>query len=323
MQLGGNIGTPVLSLDPPRMGRYHVVEVSSFQIDLAPSHRSDGRHSPQRHARPSRPPRHDRALCRAQGAAGRGGEDRGRRGRRRHLPGGRRPHRAGTAAASSASRRGGRWRAASSPTARCSTSRDDGAVEAVRHRSPASARSAASTMRRTPRRRSRPCALARPRPTRRSSPACAASAACRTAWRRSAAAAAFSSSTIPRRPTPTPRRRRSASFDRIYWIAGGRPKEGGIDGLVDFFPRIAKAYLIGEAMEAFAATLAPTVPVERSGTLAAARRLRGARRGARPCGGAGGAAVAGLRVLRPVPEFRAAGRRLPRARAVARWRPEP
>ncbi len=37
VQLGGNIGTPVLSLDPPRMGRYHVVEVSSFQIDLAPS----------------------------------------------------------------------------------------------------------------------------------------------------------------------------------------------------------------------------------------------------------------------------------------------
>ncbi len=61
-----------------------------------------------------------------------------------------------------------------------------------------------------------------------------------------------------------------ASFDRIYWIAGGRPKEGGIASLAGFFPKIAKAYLIGEAMEAFAATLAPAVAVDRSGTLAAA-----------------------------------------------------
>ena len=37
VQLGGNIGTAILSLDPPRTGRFHVVECSSFQIDLAPS----------------------------------------------------------------------------------------------------------------------------------------------------------------------------------------------------------------------------------------------------------------------------------------------
>jgi UDP-N-acetylmuramoylalanine--D-glutamate ligase len=36
-QLGGNIGTAILSLEPPRMGRVHVIECSSFQIDLAPS----------------------------------------------------------------------------------------------------------------------------------------------------------------------------------------------------------------------------------------------------------------------------------------------
>jgi len=35
-QLGGNIGTAILSLEPPRMGRIHVIECSSFQIDLAP-----------------------------------------------------------------------------------------------------------------------------------------------------------------------------------------------------------------------------------------------------------------------------------------------
>lgn len=35
-QLGGNIGTAILSLAPPRAGRVHVIECSSFQIDLAP-----------------------------------------------------------------------------------------------------------------------------------------------------------------------------------------------------------------------------------------------------------------------------------------------
>ena len=36
-QLGGNIGVPVLTLDPPRPDRFFVVECSSYQIDLAPS----------------------------------------------------------------------------------------------------------------------------------------------------------------------------------------------------------------------------------------------------------------------------------------------
>ena len=35
--LGGNIGTPILALPPPKMGRTHVIECSSFQIDLAPT----------------------------------------------------------------------------------------------------------------------------------------------------------------------------------------------------------------------------------------------------------------------------------------------
>jgi UDP-N-acetylmuramoylalanine--D-glutamate ligase len=37
VQLGGNIGTPILDLDPPAQGRVHVIECSSFQIDLTPS----------------------------------------------------------------------------------------------------------------------------------------------------------------------------------------------------------------------------------------------------------------------------------------------
>jgi len=52
------------------------------------------------------------------------------------------------------------------------------------------------------------------------------------------------------------------SFDNIYWIAGGKPKEGGIAPLAEFFPRIRKAYLIGEAAQDFARTLDGRVPFE-------------------------------------------------------------
>jgi len=58
-----------------------------------------------------------------------------------------------------------------------------------------------------------------------------------------------------------------SSFEHIYWIAGGVPKEGGISSLGGFFPKIAKAYLIGEAAPAFAATLGEAVPFEIAGTL--------------------------------------------------------
>jgi UDP-N-acetylmuramoylalanine--D-glutamate ligase len=47
-----------------------------------------------------------------------------------------------------------------------------------------------------------------------------------------------------------------AAFDHdVFWVLGGRPKQGGISSLVPYFPRVRKAYLIGEATEEFAATL--------------------------------------------------------------------
>ncbi|MFQ5625696.1 MAG: glutamate ligase domain-containing protein, partial [Methyloligellaceae bacterium] len=46
-----------------------------------------------------------------------------------------------------------------------------------------------------------------------------------------------------------------ASFDTVFWIAGGLAKSGGIESLRAFFPRIAHAYLIGEAAQDFARTL--------------------------------------------------------------------
>jgi UDP-N-acetylmuramoylalanine--D-glutamate ligase len=61
-----------------------------------------------------------------------------------------------------------------------------------------------------------------------------------------------------------------ACFSDIYWIAGGKPKEGGIESLARFFPRIRKAYLIGEAAPQFARSLDGKANYEQSGILEAA-----------------------------------------------------
>jgi UDP-N-acetylmuramoylalanine--D-glutamate ligase len=61
-----------------------------------------------------------------------------------------------------------------------------------------------------------------------------------------------------------------SSFTEIFWIAGGKPKSGGIASLAELFPRIRKAYLIGEAAQEFEATLEGRVAYEISGTLEAA-----------------------------------------------------
>ena len=50
-------------------------------------------------------------------------------------------------------------------------------------------------------------------------------------------------------------RQAMSTFDRFYWIAGGRAKAGGIESLTDLYPRIARAYLIGEAADDFARSL--------------------------------------------------------------------
>ena len=60
------------------------------------------------------------------------------------------------------------------------------------------------------------------------------------------------------------------SFHDIYWIAGGKPKTGGIASLAEFFPRIRKAYLIGEAAQDFAKTLDGKVDYDIVGVMSAA-----------------------------------------------------
>jgi UDP-N-acetylmuramoylalanine--D-glutamate ligase len=61
-----------------------------------------------------------------------------------------------------------------------------------------------------------------------------------------------------------------ACYDPVYWIAGGRAKEGGLSALDTSLPRIARAFLIGEAEAAFAADLEGKVQVSRCGDLATA-----------------------------------------------------
>jgi len=58
-----------------------------------------------------------------------------------------------------------------------------------------------------------------------------------------------------------------SSYPKSFWIAGGRAKSDGIDPLEDLFPRVAKAYLIGEAAADFARTLKGKAPAVECGTL--------------------------------------------------------
>jgi len=63
-----------------------------------------------------------------------------------------------------------------------------------------------------------------------------------------------------------------ASLSDIFWILGGRAKEGGITPLRPLFQKIVKAYLVGEASQAFAATIGEAIPYEFCGTLDVAAR---------------------------------------------------
>jgi UDP-N-acetylmuramoylalanine--D-glutamate ligase len=61
------------------------------------------------------------------------------------------------------------------------------------------------------------------------------------------------------------------AYDNIFWILGGKAKEGGISNLAPLFSKVAKAYLIGEASEEFAKVLEKnSVKFEKCGDLKAA-----------------------------------------------------
>jgi len=66
-----------------------------------------------------------------------------------------------------------------------------------------------------------------------------------------------------------------ASYSTSYWIAGGVAKAGGIEPLRPLFGHVAKAYLIGQAADEFAAALAD-VPHVVAGTMEQAVRMAAA-----------------------------------------------
>ena len=68
-------------------------------------------------------------------------------------------------------------------------------------------------------------------------------------------------------------------YDDIFWIAGGQAKKGGVASLKAFFPRIRKAYLIGQDAKMLARQLKGGTETVMSGTLEAAteQALRDAR----------------------------------------------
>ncbi len=166
------------------------------------------------------------------------------------------------------------------------------------------------------RRRARARAVGRTR----SSRACARSRVSRTAWSRSAARAACCSSTTPRRPTRIRRRRRSPASPTSSGSPAASRRPAAFARSTGFFPRIRKAYLIGEAAADFAAELEGQVPHVVAGTLDRAVALA-----ARDAEAADVAEPVVL--LSPAcasfdqyPQFRGARRRVPRTGAGAAGR---
>ena len=61
-----------------------------------------------------------------------------------------------------------------------------------------------------------------------------------------------------------------APDQRLHWIAGGQAKGDGLSACRPWFGHVKRAYLIGEAMESFAAEIGDAIPVDRAGDLATA-----------------------------------------------------
>jgi UDP-N-acetylmuramoylalanine--D-glutamate ligase len=256
-ELGGNIGTAILSLAPPRPGRAHVIECSSYQIDLAPS--LDPLIGILLNVSEDHLDRHgtlaeyaavkERLVARAQSAAIVGVDDKW------------------CQAAADRIEQAGR------PVVRVSVRRP--LADGIYVEGEQILRAAGAT--------AKPIALLGGIGSLRGihnaqNAACAAGAALALGLEPKAIqqglwsfpGLAHRMEEIGRKGTvlfvndskatnADAAARALACFEDIFWIAGGKPKTGGISSLAEFFPRIRKAYLIGEAANEFAATLAGNV----------------------------------------------------------------
>ena len=265
VQLGGNIGTAILSLEPPRAGRVHVIEVSSFQIDLAPSLDPTvgillnvtedhlDRHGTLAHYAAVK----ERLVAGAQKAAIVGVDDNWSQAAADRI------ERAGRTVVRVSVRRplaDGLYVEAEQIVRAASAAAEAfvhvGRISSLRGRH--NAQNAASAT---------GAALA-----------LGLSRAQIAAGLRSFPGLAHRMEEVGRvgkvlfvndsKATNTDSSAQAlACFENVYWIAGGKPKTGGISSLSGFFPRMRKAYLIGQAAAGFASELEGRVPYVMSGTL--------------------------------------------------------
>ena len=268
VQLGGNIGTAILSLEPPRLGRVHAIEVSSYQIDLAPtldpsvgillnvSEDHLDRHGTLRNYAAVK----ERLVARVQrdGTAVIGVDDDWcraaadrieRTGKRLVRVSVRQPLAHGLYVEDGQIMQAG---GGSSPHAVASLTGIDSLRGVHNAQNAACATGAALALGLTP--------------------------AALQEGLRSFTGLAHRMETIGRKgkilfvndskaTNAESAARALACYSDIFWIAGGKPKTGGIAALAGFFPRIRRAYLIGEAAASFAAGLERHVPFVVAGTL--------------------------------------------------------
>ncbi len=268
VQLGGNIGTAILSLQPPGTGRYHVVECSSYQIDLAPT--LDPSVGVLLNISPDHIDRHgdveryaaikERLVAGADTAVIGVDDDRS------------------ATVADRLSRRGKKVVRVSkrTPLAAGVTVRDGAVIEIADGGSHfVAAIGGVSSLRGAHNAQNAAAAVAAVKAFGLSNEIVAAGL-------RSFPGLAHRLEEVGRighvlffndsKATNADAAENAlAAFPRVYWIVGGRPKEGGIASLDRYFKRVAKAYVIGEAAEDFARTLTGgRVPTEIAGTLDAA-----------------------------------------------------
>lgn len=267
--MGGNIGTPILALDPPSEERVHVVEVSSFQIDLAPS--LDPTIGCLLNITPDHLDRHGTLDAYA------GIKERLVAGARTALVGvdddltnaiGRRLSEREGADVYPVSARGERpWgffalgseiraRNAGEALDEALVLADLAGIESLRGRHNAQNAAfacAAAWLSGAPPEAIRAGVRSFPGLAHRMEPAGARG---RVRFVNDSKATNADSTEVA-----------LAAFERVFWILGGKPKTGGITSLAPHFGKIAKAYLIGAATDEFAQTLEGRVPFERCGTL--------------------------------------------------------
>jgi UDP-N-acetylmuramoylalanine--D-glutamate ligase len=266
-QIGGNIGTAILSLQPPRRGRVHVIEMSSYQIDLAPSldpsvgillnvsedhidrHGTLAHYAAVKERLVAGVQQEGTAIVGVDDGWSRATADRIEQAGKRvvrvsvknPLPDGIYIERETI------------WRASGGARSAIAAIGGIGSLRGLHNAQNAACASA--------------CALA-----------LGVSADVLQGALRSFPGLAHRMEQVGRRGTvlfvndskgtnADATARALSSFADVFWIAGGRAKHGGISGLTEYFPRIRKAYLIGEAAQEFSGTLGDRVPCEISGTL--------------------------------------------------------